>query len=167
MRASSLVAAVILVPVLPALSVRAAETMVQVKLEDASVNGSLQGMHIKLDRDTVKAGRVTFRVMNESDALVHELIVLQTDLDVSQLPYDPRKGKVIETQLKSLGEVEELKPGKSGKLTLNLKPGSLSADVQPAGPLACGHVDEIHRHEFASTILELVAEWAAARASRT
>jgi uncharacterized cupredoxin-like copper-binding protein len=31
---------------------------------------------------------------------------------------------VIETQLKSLGEVEELKPGKSGKLTLNLKPGS-------------------------------------------
>jgi uncharacterized cupredoxin-like copper-binding protein len=61
--------------------------------------------------------------MNESEALVHELIVLQTDLDVSQLPYDPRKGKVTETQLKSLGEVEELKPGKSGKLTLNLKPG--------------------------------------------
>src|SRR5215831_11886381 len=73
--------------------------------------------------DTVKAGRVTFLVMNESEALVHELIVLQTDLDVSQLPYDPRKGKVIERQLKSLGEVEELKPGKSGKLTLNLKPG--------------------------------------------
>jgi uncharacterized cupredoxin-like copper-binding protein len=54
---------------------------------------------------------------------VHELIVLQTDLDVSQLPYDPRKGKVLENQLKSLGEVEELKPGKSGKLTLSLKPG--------------------------------------------
>ena len=123
MRASSLVAAVILVPALPALSVRAAENVVQAKLEDASVNGSLEGMLIKLDRDTVRAGRVTFRVMNESEALVHELIVLQTDLDVSQLPYDPRKGKVIETQLKSFGEVEELKPGTSGKLTLNLRPG--------------------------------------------
>jgi hypothetical protein len=52
----------------------------------------LEGMLVKLDRDTVKAGRVTFRVMNESEALVHELIILQTDLDVSQLPYDPRKG---------------------------------------------------------------------------
>jgi uncharacterized cupredoxin-like copper-binding protein len=124
MCASSLVAAVILVPALPALSVRAAETVVQVKLEDASVNGSLEGMLVKLDRNTVKAGRVTFRVMNESEALVHELIILQTDLDVSKLPYDPRKGKVIETQLQSLGEVEELKPGTSGKLTLNLKPGS-------------------------------------------
>jgi uncharacterized cupredoxin-like copper-binding protein len=123
MHATSLVAAVILLPVLPAASVRAAESVVQVKLEDASVNGSLEGMLVKLDRDTVKAGRITFRVMNEPEALVHELIVLQTDLDVSQLPYDPRKGRVIETQLKSLGEVEELKPGKYGQLTLNLKPG--------------------------------------------
>jgi uncharacterized cupredoxin-like copper-binding protein len=123
MRASSLVAAVILVPALPALSVRAAETVVEVKMEDASINGSLEGMVIKLDRDTVKAGPVTFRVLNESEALVHELIVVQTDLDVSKLPYDPRKGKVLETQLKSLGEVEELKPGESGNLTLDLKPG--------------------------------------------
>ena len=60
MRTSSLVAAVILVPALPALSVRAAENVVQVKLEDASVNGSLEGMLVKVDRDTVKAGRVTF-----------------------------------------------------------------------------------------------------------
>jgi uncharacterized cupredoxin-like copper-binding protein len=123
MHATSLVAAVILLPVLPAASVRAAESVVQVKLEDASVNGSLEGMLVKLDRDTVKAGRITFRVTNEPEALVHELIVLQTDLDVSQLPYDSRKGRVIETQLKSLGEVEELKPGKYGQLTLNLKPG--------------------------------------------
>jgi hypothetical protein len=63
---------------------------------------------VKLDRDTVKAGRITFRVINESEALVYESIVLQTDLDVSQLPYDPRKGKATETQLKSLGELEEL-----------------------------------------------------------
>jgi hypothetical protein len=48
MHATSLVAAVILVPVLPAVSVRAAETVIQVKLEDASVNGSLEGMLVKL-----------------------------------------------------------------------------------------------------------------------
>ena len=59
MHTSSLVAAVILVAALPPLSVRAAETVVQVKLEDASVDGSLEGMLIKLDPDTVKAGRVT------------------------------------------------------------------------------------------------------------
>jgi uncharacterized cupredoxin-like copper-binding protein len=123
MRATSLVAALFLVPALPAPSVQAAETAVQVKMEDASVDGSLEGMQIKLDRDTVKAGRVTFRVMNESKALVHELMVIQTDLDVSQFPYDPVKGIVDEGKLKSLGEVSELKPGKSGKLTVNLKPG--------------------------------------------
>jgi hypothetical protein len=59
-RTPSLVAAVILVPALPVLSVRAAENVVQVKLEDASVNGSLEGVLVKVDRDTVKAGRVTF-----------------------------------------------------------------------------------------------------------
>ena len=59
MRTSSLVAAAILVAALPPLAVHAAETVVQVKMEDASVNGSLEGMLIKLDRDTVKAGRVT------------------------------------------------------------------------------------------------------------
>jgi uncharacterized cupredoxin-like copper-binding protein len=123
MRATSLVAALVAVSALPALSVQAAGTAVQVRLEDASLNGSLEGMRIKLDRDTVKTGPVTFRVTNESKALVHELIVVQTDLDVSDFPYDPVKGTIDERKVKSLGEVSELKPGKSGKLTVNLKPG--------------------------------------------
>lgn len=123
MRTADLLAALALVATLPVLSVQAAENTVQVKLEDASIDGSLQGMHIELDRDTVKAGPVTFRVANRSKALVHEMLVLQTNAAASQLPYDSRKDALIESKLKSLGEVSELQPGKSGELTVNLKPG--------------------------------------------
>ena len=52
------------------------------------------------------------------------MILVETDQEPSSFPYDSRKDEVIESKVKSLGEVSELKPGKSGHLSVNLKPGS-------------------------------------------
>lgn len=95
-----------------------------VEMQDASLGGSLQGMQMKLDRNVVKAGRVTFRVTNQSQALVHEMHVLRTNLAGSQLPFHSKKDVFIESKVKNLGEVSDIDPGKSGKLTLNLEPGT-------------------------------------------
>jgi hypothetical protein len=55
-------------------------------------------MQMKLDHDSVKAGPVRFEVTSESKSLVHEMIVLKTDMPVSQLPYDQKKDVAIESK---------------------------------------------------------------------
>ncbi|HLH50671.1 MAG TPA: sulfocyanin-like copper-binding protein [Roseiarcus sp.] len=52
------------------------------------------------------------------------MLVVKTDRPATALPYGARAEEVDEDKIKSLGEVSELKPGKSGSLTLDLKPGS-------------------------------------------
>ena len=113
-------------------------TIVKVELQDTTTSDALQGMHMKLDHDSVKAGSVTFRVTNESKALIHEMLVIRTNLPVTALPYDPKKDKFIESKVKSLGEVEEMQPGTSGQLTLNLKPGDYLLTCNQPGHLHAG-----------------------------
>jgi uncharacterized cupredoxin-like copper-binding protein len=112
--------------VLPlALSCQAAfaVTLVNARLMDPSTNASISKMQIALDHETVPAGKVTFRAVNESKDQVHELIVVRADPH-TPLPYDGRKNEVIEKRIHHLGEISDLKPGAKGTMTLDLKPGS-------------------------------------------
>ena len=111
----------------------AAGTVVKVELQDVTNDGTTKTMRMALDHTSVKAGPVTFQATNESKTLVHEMLVIPTSLAASALPYDAKKDVFIENQVESLGEIEELQPGKSGELTLRLKAGSyLLACNQPA-----------------------------------
>jgi uncharacterized cupredoxin-like copper-binding protein len=118
----------------PALSA----ALVNVELQDQSTSDDIKGMQMKLDHDTVVTGPVRFKVTNESKSLVHEMIVLKTDTDPSAFPYDSKKDEAVESKLKSLGEVSEMKPGKSGSLTLKMKPGSYILYCNQAGHLHGG-----------------------------
>jgi uncharacterized cupredoxin-like copper-binding protein len=93
-----------------------------VKLQDPSTDPSIAHMRIVLDHETVKPGRVTLHADNQSKGMVHEVIVIR-DEGKKQLPFDPKSGRVVERKLHSLGEISDLKPGTSGELTLDLKPG--------------------------------------------
>lgn len=104
--------------------VSVAATVVNVQLQDPSTDAAVKMMHIALDRDTVPAGKVTFRAANQSKDQVHELIVVRLDPKQASLPYDDKKGEVVERRIHHLGEIADLKPGASGTLTLNLKAGS-------------------------------------------
>jgi uncharacterized cupredoxin-like copper-binding protein len=100
-----------------------ADSVVNVSLEDASSNGSLSGMKMTATPGSVKAGRITIHATNQSKGLVHEVIVVRPAANGAKMPYDEKTGRVIEKQIKDLGEVSDLPPGKSGSLTLNLIPG--------------------------------------------
>lgn len=117
--AACLVALALLCPTLAA-----AATVVNVQLQDPSTAASVPSMHIAVDRDSVPVGKVTFRAVNQSKDQIHELIVVRTDPGQMTLPYDEKKGEVIEKRIHHLGEIADLKPGASGKMTLNLKAGS-------------------------------------------
>jgi len=102
----------------------AATTVVNVRLEDSSSDPTIGNMRMSLDHATVAAGRVTFRAKNQSKNLIHEVIVVKIDPKKPALPYDEKKGEVVEKQIHHLGEMSDLKPGASGAITLSLKPGS-------------------------------------------
>jgi len=94
-----------------------------IKLQDPSTDSSIAHMRIVLDQETIKSGRVIFQAENQSKNLVHEVIIGRDD-GAKQLPMDATHDRVIESRVQRLGEIADLAPGKTGKLTLNLKPGN-------------------------------------------
>jgi uncharacterized cupredoxin-like copper-binding protein len=80
-------------------------------------------MAIKLDKTIVTAGKVTFVVKNDSKETIHEMLVSPRKDKDAVLPFVEADNKVDEEKSGDLGEVSELDPGKSGALTLELKPG--------------------------------------------
>ena len=80
-------------------------------------------MGIKADKKSVPAGKVTFNVSNNSKETVHEMLVSPIASEDAVLPFVGNENRVDEEKSGDLGEVSELDPGKSGSLTLDLKPG--------------------------------------------
>jgi uncharacterized cupredoxin-like copper-binding protein len=82
-------------------------------------------MGIAVSTDSVKAGEVTFEVLNSSKETVHEVIVAKLKNASTPLPYLADDAKVDEDKAGvHLGEVSELEPGKTGALRLDLAPGT-------------------------------------------
>jgi uncharacterized cupredoxin-like copper-binding protein len=100
---------------------------VKVELVDATVDPSLTGsttMRTTLDKESVKAGPVTFVVHNASKSQTHEMVLIWVKDPKASLPMDQAEDKVIEDKVKHLGEVADLESDASGTLKRNLKPGS-------------------------------------------
>jgi uncharacterized cupredoxin-like copper-binding protein len=87
-------------------------------------------MGIKLSHAHAKAGNITFQVTNASKETVHEMVVIPYPAD-GKVPYSDKDAKFDEDAAGHIGEVSELEPGKSGSVTLDLKPGKyiLSCNV--------------------------------------
>ena len=106
---------------------------------DAMMSGMMDGMMgMKLSADAVPAGEVTFKVTNTSKEQVHEMLVVPWPADGKGLPYNAQDARFDEDAAGSLGEVEELEPGKSGELTLSLKPGRYALACNIANHYADG-----------------------------
>jgi uncharacterized cupredoxin-like copper-binding protein len=81
-------------------------------------------MFIRVDRDTIKAGKVRFEVANLSLSEAHEMAVVAVDGPDATLAYDYNTWRVIEKQVKMLGETHGMKPNATKTLELTLAPGS-------------------------------------------
>ena len=101
----------------------AATATVNALLQDATTGSGVRSDRIVLDRRSVPAGKVTFHAVNQSKELVHELLVVRPEPGQA-LPYDEKKAVVSEGRTHVLGEVDDLRPGASGTVTLDLEPGS-------------------------------------------
>jgi uncharacterized cupredoxin-like copper-binding protein len=84
---------------------------------------SKAALHIMIDQLEVPAGKITFKVANGAKELQHEMLVVPIKDDKTPLPFVENENRADEDKAGSLGEVAELDPGKSGEVTLELKPG--------------------------------------------
>ena len=94
-----------------------------ITLQDSSNDPSITHMRIVIDHDTVKPGRITLLAENQSKTLVHEVLIARAP-GAGELPFDAKTNRVIEKRVHSLGEISDLAPGKTGKLTINLRAGT-------------------------------------------
>lgn len=110
--------------VLMAAAAQAATTDVNVTLTDTTSVPPAQGMQIAANPGTIKAGTVRFHVVNQSKTVTHEMIVVRVKSPDETLPAMARADRIDEKKISHLGEVANLKPGKSGNLRLALKAGN-------------------------------------------
>lgn len=102
----------------------------------ATVNATLTDMKITVDRGSVAAGPVTFVVKN-AGAVVHELVVIKTDVPQDKLAADADEaGKVDETG--NVGETGDMQVGESKTFTVTLSPGHYVLMCNEIGHYASG-----------------------------
>lgn len=76
---------------------------------------------LRIDRSQVPAGPVRFVVRNLSADTVHELLVAKAP--AGPLPMARTSSRVDERKLEGLEELGDLGPGRSGSLSMRLRPG--------------------------------------------
>lgn len=96
------------------------EPAVQADASKGQIAADLKEHTITLSASEVRAGSVTFLVRNRGGS-AHDFIVLRTDLAADKLPVDPQTQKAREDG--RAGGLQELGPGKTGQLKLDLAPG--------------------------------------------
>jgi uncharacterized cupredoxin-like copper-binding protein len=86
------------------------------------IDVSLTSYAIAPAADTMNAGDVTFTLTNNASDQAHEFVIVSTDLAANALPVDAN-GDVDEEQITVVDEVEDLQPGSTEDLSVNLPAG--------------------------------------------
>src|SRR5262249_2290052 len=84
-------------------------------VEIGMINTPDGGQFMTLSRGSVHAGPVVFKVMNHSTNMLHEFLIVPSNLDPSAFPMKPDEPKVDEAKLQDVTELGDLDPGKSGE----------------------------------------------------
>ena len=80
------------------------------------------GYTIQTSQSSAKAGDVIFRIANLKGQVLHQLLIVQTDMPAGQLPLGANS-KVDESGLKVVGRADQVDVGKLATLTAHLAPG--------------------------------------------
>ena len=95
-------------------------------------------MGIKIQPAVVPAGKVIFKVTNTSKTVIHEMLLAPISKADAALPYIAAENRADEENTHDLGEVSELDPGKTGELTVDMKPGIYMLFCNVPGHLGAG-----------------------------
>ena len=104
----------------------------------------LDSMRMDLSTKQIRAGKETFNVINTSqNNLVHEFVVAKSDKPIEALLYKEDENELAEDALAVMNEIDDIEPGKSGTLTVNLEPGSYVLFCNKTGHFKAGMVNQL------------------------
>ena len=88
------------------------------------INVTLQEYSIIPEKESAKAGKVTFNIENKGPNEKHELLVFKTDTPLDELPTQS-DGALDEeaSELEPVDETEPINPGQKTTLSVDLEPG--------------------------------------------
>jgi uncharacterized cupredoxin-like copper-binding protein len=94
--------------------------------DGTTVEVTLQEFAIVLGETSAPAGTVTFAVTNDGPDLIHEFVVIRTDLAAADLPVDDTTGAVDESGdgIEVVDELEDVEVGSTVELTVDLEAGA-------------------------------------------
>ncbi len=108
------------------------------KAAPSTIHAGEKEFTIDLDSTSAASGKVTFEVKNNG-TVVHEFVVVKTDLAPDQLPKADDGTVEEETDGATVvDEVEDLQPGATGSLTVDLAPGKYIVLCNVPGHFAGG-----------------------------
>jgi len=102
-----------------------------------TVNVTETEFKIEADATSAPAGQVTFNIKNNG-TIAHEFVVIKTDDAASALPVASGESEVDEDQLTGIDEKEDIAPGTSVTLTVNLEAGHYALICNVEGHYAGG-----------------------------
>lgn len=106
-----------------------------------TVNVTETEFKIEADATSAPAGQVTFNIKNNG-TIAHEFVVIKTDDAASALPVASGESEVDEDQLTGIDEKEDIAPGTSVTLTVNLEAGHYALICNVEGHYTSGmHLD--------------------------
>jgi uncharacterized cupredoxin-like copper-binding protein len=124
----------------PVLAFTGSTTRADDTVDVALIDQGMDSMKMELSTQQIKAGNVTFNVTNKSQNLVHEFVVLKSDTPIAALPYNAEEKDVDEKAIEVTNEIEDIDPGKSGTLTVQLAPGTYILLCNKTGHFKAGMV---------------------------
>jgi len=96
-------------------------------------------MGFTLSQNTASAGKITFQVTNDSDGLVHELLVSKVKSFMNfGYKADTAKGRVDEPSMNIVEETHGMEPGTYKSITVTLKPGKYLIVCNKPGHFGAG-----------------------------
>jgi hypothetical protein len=104
------------------------------------MDGGMMGgmMALRIGQSSVKAGTIRFDIVNWSRGMLHEMLVVAVDDPQAPLTYDYSQEKVVEDQVKVMGDTGDLRPNQSHSLDVTPDAGNVPPDMQYRWPLRCG-----------------------------
>src|SRR5579859_1502957 len=87
-----------------------------------AVDVQYHGYSLAPSRSAITTGAITFNLNNQDGQVLHEFVVVQTDLPADRLPLGA-DSRVDESQLKIVARSNKVDVGQAGTLSASLPPG--------------------------------------------
>ncbi len=120
---------VLVIPLFLIVGLTMNQASITASAEAAAVNTTGQiidvsevSFNIHMSQTTAQAGPITFHVVNGADDMLHEFLVIKTDLPAGELP-TTMMGRVAEEAVTIVTAAEDIPPSQSRNLSVNLAAG--------------------------------------------